>query len=85
MSQFSRPLLDVAGSVVARRELKMGDRVYVAGETLSAEDRAQLTDRQLATMWQMGLIDTPAREVSDADLERLTAPAPPAAKQQPRR
>lgn len=82
MNPFHRPLLDVAAPVVARRLLKMGDREYAPGERLSAEDREALTDRQLATMWQQGLIDTVAVD-DDAELERLTAPAgKPAVKQQ---
>lgn len=73
MSAFHRPLLDVTAPVVARRALTMGSKTYEPGEPLSADDRAQLTDRQLATMWQQGLIDTPPAP-DDAELERLTAP-----------
>ena len=76
MSAFHRPLLDVTALVVARRALTMGSKTYEPGEPLSADDRAQLTDRQLATMWQQGLIDTPPAP-GDAELERLTAPAKP--------
>jgi hypothetical protein len=39
----------------------MGTRPYEPGQELSAADRQQLTDRQLATWWQMGLVDTPRR------------------------
>ncbi len=76
MSPFHRPLLDVAAPVVVRRELKMGERTYGPGEVMAAADREQFTDRQLWTMWQQGLIDTPSREPSEAELERLTAPEP---------
>lgn len=83
MNPFSRPTFDSAGQVVARRALTMGDRVYQPGEELSDADREQLTDRQLVTLWQLGQIDTLPRETAptDAELERLTAPAakPPVA------
>lgn len=60
-SPFSRPDFDATGRVVCRRALRMGTRPYEPGQELSAADRQQLTDRQLATWWQMGLVDTPRR------------------------
>lgn len=53
----------------------MGDRIYAPGEMLSPEDRATLTERQISTLWQLGQIDTLPAEMSDAELEQLTAPA----------
>lgn len=88
MNPFQRPTFDAAGRVVARRQLPMGKRVYEPGQELDAGDREQFTERQLATLWQQGMIDTPAREPSDAELERLTAPAarpPTSAKPQQQR
>jgi hypothetical protein len=76
VSILARPTYDPSARVVARRELRLGERTYVAGEELSAEDRAEVSDRLLAMWWQQGLVDTVQRtaEISDADLERLTAP-----------
>lgn len=79
---FIRPLLDITAQVVCRRAFTMGTKTYEPGEPVSAEHRAQLTDRQLVTFWQQGLIDTVMP--TDAELERLTAPAGKA-KQQPAR
>ena len=86
MNAFVRPTFDPAGRVIARRTLPIGDRKYEPGQELSAQDRAEIAAR-LPTLWQLGVIDTPATEPSDAELERLTAPSRSAqqAKQQPRR
>lgn len=76
MTPFGRPMLDLKGRVVARREMAMGERKYGPGEALSDADRAALTDRQIVTLWQLGQIDTEPRvELDEAELERLTAPA----------
>lgn len=61
MSPFGRPPFDVDGRAVARRELTMGDRVYLPGEELAAADREQLTASRLATLWQLGSVDTLSR------------------------
>lgn len=63
----------------------MGNRVYGPGEAMAASDRDTLTARQIATLWQQGMIDTLPDDPSDAELERLTAPAAPAHRaQQPK-
>lgn len=77
MSWYGRPPFDVKARVVARREMPIGETVYAPGEELAEADRATFTDRQLATLWQLGQIDTPSRtaeEPDEAELERLTAP-----------
>lgn len=75
MTPFGRPPFDVSsGRIEVRRALTMGDRVYAPGEMMEPEDRATLTDRQLATLWQLGQIDTLSVD-DEAELERLTAPA----------
>ena len=87
MSPFARPTFDPKGRVVARRELTVSERTYAPGEEVSEVDRVELAPR-LATLWQLGMIDTlPASEVTDAELERLTAPSPrsSAGKHQPAR
>lgn len=66
MSPFGRPTFDATARVVARRSLKMGERVYEPGQELAAADRAQLTERQLATLWQLGSVDTPSRVESQS-------------------
>lgn len=84
MSPFARPMFDPSGRVVARRALPVGERTYEPGQELTADDRAQLAPSLLATLWQLGQVDTlpAAAEPSDAELERLTAPrAAPQGKQ----
>lgn len=77
MSPFGRHPFDATVRVVVRRELRMGERMYEPGEPLTDADRAELTTRQLATLWQLGQIDTvpvPVGAVDEDELERLTAP-----------
>lgn len=79
MSPFARPTFDPKGRLVARRELTVGERAYQPGDELPAAARAEIAPR-LATLWQLGMIDTLPAEVAtmptDAELERLTAPPP---------
>lgn len=62
MSPFGRSPFDAEAKVVARRDLKIGERTYKPGQEMASGDRDQLTDRQLATLWQQGAIDTLPRE-----------------------
>lgn len=77
MSPFGRPTFDPAGRVVARRELPLGERRYQPGEELAAVDREQLTDRQIATLWQLGTVDTLPREPAAAASRPSAKPAQP--------
>lgn len=65
----------------------MGDHAYTPGEIMRPADRETLADRQLATLWQLGQIDTLPRdaEPDETELERLTAPAVAVQKGQPTR
>lgn len=69
---FQRPPFDPAGRVVARRTITLG-KVYQHGEDIPESEG--LTPRQIGMFWEQGLIDTVPREVSDAELERLTVPS----------
>lgn len=64
--------------------MTMGEHTYAPGEMMRPADRETLTDRQIATLWQLGQIDTLPRdaEPDEAELERLTAPAVTAVKSQ---
>lgn len=63
------------GKVVARRPVTIG-REYAIGEEIPA---ALLEPRQRWMLWEQAMIDTPESdpEPSEAELERLTAPAVP--------
>lgn len=58
---FRRTPFDADGRVFARRELRMGERVYTPGQELAAADREQLAGR-LGSLWDQGLIDTLPRK-----------------------
>ncbi|HEU4727684.1 MAG TPA: hypothetical protein VFT22_07340 [Kofleriaceae bacterium] len=55
-----RAPFDLAGRVVARREINLS-RLYASGEEIPV-DREGLTSRQLAVFWDQALIDTLPRE-----------------------
>lgn len=85
MSPFARPTFDAAGRVIARRELSLGCRTYQPGEEMTAADREQLTDRQLAMLWQQGVIDTPAAPAAAPLTAARSATKPAQQNQLPRR
>lgn len=68
---FRRPPFDASGRVVARRELRLG-KVYQHGDEIPEAEG--LSPRQIGMFWEQGLVDTLPRELSEAELERLTAP-----------
>lgn len=80
VSPFARPRFDAGGRVVARRELTMGERVYLPGEEL---DAGLLAPRQIAMLWQQGVVDTMPREPPPAPPPAPPPPKSAAAKQQP--
>lgn len=68
---FGRPPFDISGRVVARRALTLS-KVYRHGDEVPESEG--LSPRQIGMFWEQGLVDTLPRELSESELERLTAP-----------
>lgn len=70
-----RPPFDLNGQLVARREMKLGDKTLQPGEPLPAVHG--FTPRQLRVFYQFGHLDTLPREAPAA-----AKPAPQASQSQ---